>query len=67
MDAMRRLALSFAVLNLVAAVLVVFLTGASVAIHKTVMFSKYRELDLHGIINQKVLDEYAGGGSQATG
>jgi hypothetical protein len=61
MNAMRRFTLSFAALNLVAAALVVFVTGASVGIHKSVMLDKYRELDLHGIINQKALGKYDGG------
>lgn len=58
---MKSLLLVFAILNLVAAVTVVVLSSVTVGIHKAVVLSKYRELDLNGIIDKKALVQYDGG------
>src|SRR5262249_29481994 len=38
-----------------------FVTGVGLGVSHTVLYSKYRELGLHGIINHDVLKDYDGG------
>jgi len=58
---MRKFAISFAILNITVAPVIIFVAGIGVGIRKTVIFSKYRELEVHGLVNEKAMGEYSGG------
>jgi hypothetical protein len=58
---MRRLCLTFALLNFLAALIVYLVTGFGIGIREEVVFSKFRELEKHDLINQDALKRYNSG------